>query len=62
LAQLYLQNYFGKIRFLHGVGVPLEDAQRIATRDPARLMGRDIGQMHGAKLADLDGKSASGAS
>ncbi len=48
---------------LCGVGVPLEEALRMATSNPARLMGLDTGQIHGAKLADLvvvNGKSASG--
>ncbi len=41
------------IATLQSVGVSLEDALRMATRNPAALMGLDIGQLIGAKTSEL---------
>ena len=38
---------------LQKVGVPQQDTLRMATCNPARLMGLDIGQLVGAKISDL---------
>lgn len=46
---------------LQAAGVPLEETLRMATRNPAALMGLEIGGLDGAKLANLVLLGADGA-